>query len=680
MREYVLTNEIEYGEQIKNASGMITAMASDYRSVYYVDLDKDEGICYRSYKDLEGAIREGEHFCFSEAFTRYAEKYVAEGYRAEFLRMITPENIRKELENETIVTHRYLVVRNGQESYEMFRMAGVRHPEERDDHMIHAVGVGFTDVDKETRKTLRQQQLLSDALTVAEEANRAKTAFLSTMSHEIRTPMNAIIGLDTLALNTPGLSSETREYLEKIGASARHLLGLINDILDMSRIEAGRMVIKREEFSLKKLLDEINAMVDSQCHSRGLRYECRMEEDLPNYFIGDAMRLKQVIINILGNSVKFTPWGGSVIFSVKRIASFEGKTTLCFTMEDTGIGMDKEFIPKLYEAFSQEDSSTKNKYGSTGLGMAITRNFVEMMNGRIEVESEKGKGTTFTVTVTLQNSDHHEESEQDDVPLSGLSVLVVDDDPVALGHTRLMLGKIGITADTANTGAEAVDMARLRHARGEAYDLILMDWRMSEMNGIEATRRIRDSLGEEAAVVLLTGYQWEDIAQEAVEAGVAGFLTKPVAPANVQEEVHKALEKARSGRREKAGLNGRRILLAEDMPINAEIMKKILGMKRIEVEHAENGRIATEMFAEHPHGYYDAILMDMRMPEMDGLQAGSLIRSMDREDAKTIPIIALTANAFDEDVERSLQAGLNAHLTKPVEPDILFATLENLMK
>ena len=659
------------------ANGMITAMASDYRSVYYIDLDSGEGICYRAHSKIDNSLAEGEKFNFHDVFTNYAERYVAESYREEFLRLITPENIRHELEKESIVAHRYLVERDGRESYEMLRMAGVRHPEDRTDHLIHAIAVGFTDVDKETRDTLYQQQALSDALALAEEANRAKTAFLSSMSHEIRTPMNAIIGLDSIALNDPEISNKTREYLQKIGDSARHLLGLINDILDMSRIESGRMTVKNEAFSLPKLIEQINTMVGGQCRDKGLVYDCRVADGLDGWYIGDDMKLKQVLINILGNSVKFTPEGGTVTLAVERTAHYQGKTTLRFSMSDTGIGMDKAFLPKLFEAFSQEDSSTTNKYGSTGLGMAITKSIVEMMNGRIEVESEKGVGTTFFVTLTLMDGKSPNGEVNDP---QGMNVLIIDDDPVDSEHARLMLEQVGIASEIASSGAEALELVRLRHARREEYNLILVDRKMPEMDGVETTRRIREILGGESTIVMLTAYSWEDVQEEAIRAGVNSFIAKPLVAENVMDEFRRALRRKHELAPErKAVLEGRRVLLAEDMEINAEIMREVLSMREIEAEHAENGKMAVEMFASHPEGWYDAILMDMRMPEMDGLEASVAIRAMDRPDAKTIPIIALTANAFDEDVQHSLQAGLNAHLSKPVEPDSLFATLESLL-
>ncbi|MCR5773825.1 MAG: response regulator [Lachnospiraceae bacterium] len=537
----------------RQTNSMITALSADYWSVYYVDLDNDKGICYRSHSKLESGLEEGEHFCFSETFRLYSEKYVTENYRNDFLSFIDPDNIRKKLETEPIIAFRYLSSKNGKESYEMLRMAGVRRVEDRDDHIVHSIGVGFTDVDAEMRNSLDQSQALSDALIVAEEASKAKTAFLSNMSHEIRTPMNAIIALNNIILENEDINDKTREYLEQIKSSADHLLKLINDILDMSRIESGKISIKNDEFSISELIAQINTIINGQCQDNGIHYTCKKTGSLDYYLMGDDTKIKQVLINILGNAVKFTPSGGDVTFAIERTAHFDNKSTMQFTISDTGIGMDEEYLPKLFDAFSQEDSSSTNKYGSTGLGMAITQNIVDMMNGTIRVKSKKGEGTTFVVSITLVDA-VHEESEE------------------------------------------------------------------------------------------------------------------------VKEE------KTRKQAMTDVSLEGKRVLLAEDIAVNARIMLELLKMKKILADHAENGKIAVEMFEQSEQGYYDVILMDMRMPEMDGLTATTTIRNLQREDAKKIPIIALTANAFEEDVQRSLQAGLNAHLSKPIDAKLLFETMSELIR
>ena len=537
--------------------------------------------------------------------------------------------------------------------------------------------------EQEQRQELAEsREALRDALAAAEHANQAKTAFLSNMSHEIRTPMNAIIGLNNIAMNDPTASEEVKGYLEKIGASAHHLLGIINDILDMSRIESGRMTIRKEEFSFSKALEQVNTMISGQCRDKGLQYDCQIKGQIDDYYIGDAMKLKQVMLNILGNAVKFTPEGGSVRFLIEEGPRYDRMATLKLVFSDTGIGMSREYLPHIFDAFSQEDSSSTSRYGSTGLGMSITKSVVELMNGRIDVESEKGKGTTFTVTVTLGESDRRGmEAAGGELDPREMSVLVIDDDRIALEHAEIVLSQVGIRCETAESGWEGIDKVRVRHGRREDFDLILIDWRMPEMAGIETTRQIRAQVGNETPIIILTAFNWDDIADEAKAAGVDTFAPKPLFAGSVMEEFREAFRRKNERLAErKVNLEGRRILLAEDVVINAEIIMMVLSMKGMEVDLAENGRIAVEMFAGHEPGTYDAILMDMRMPEMDGLEATRAIRAMDRPDAGRVPIIALTANAFDEDVQRSMQAGLNAHLSKPVEPEALYETLEGLIR
>ena len=545
LKEQLISEQFRRQQQDK----MITALASDYRSVYHIDLDRDEGVCYRADPDDNEQTGVGIPFRYSERFKWYADNSVDSSYRDGFMKFIDPDNVRDSLSRQPIIAFRYLVHRNGEDYYEMIRMAGVRTAADRDDHIVHAVGLGLTNIDAEMRDEMAKSRALAEALEAAEEANRAKTAFLSSMSHEIRTPMNAIIGLDDLALRKETLDDDTRQYLEKIGGSARHLLELINDILDMSRIESGKMILRNEVFSFRSIIEQINSMVMTQCADKGLKYECDITFDMDASYVGDAMKLKEVLLNILSNAIKFTDAPGSIFMTVEQTAVFEDKSTFRFVIEDTGIGMDESFIPKVFDTFAQENSGRTNKYGSTGLGMAIAKNIIELMNGTISVESEKGAGTKFTVVVTLGN-------------------------------------------DASGSG----------------------------------------------------------------EAAGAALPEK-----------------------KRAELSGRNILLAEDVAINAEIMKEIVSVKGAKIDHAENGKRALEMFLASEITHYAAILMDVRMPEMDGLEAAERIRIQDRSDAATIPIIALTANAFDEDVERSLQAGMNAHLSKPVEPERLYRTLEELI-
>ena len=665
----------------KDLDSMITAMASDYRSVYHVDIDADDAVCYRADPNDPNQPLEGTHFPYLKWIREYGDLYVDEEYRENFRSFSNPDNIRAALATRDIIAYRYLARRDGTDYYEMLRMAGVRHPKDRDDNIVHAIGLGFTDIDAEMRESLAKNRALSEALKAAEEANIAKTAFLSNMSHEIRTPMNAIIGLDSLALQNEAIPSETREYLEKIGESAHHLLGLINDILDMSRIESGRLVIRKEEFSFRNMLEQINTMVMSQCEERGLNYECRVIGGVSDFYIGDDMKLKQVLINILSNAIKFTDAPGGVMLTVERINVFGDHSTIKFCIKDTGIGMDKEFIPKIFDAFTQEDSSRSNKYGSTGLGMAITKNIVELMNGSISVESEKGVGTEFTVIITLNNTNRQGAATYVINP-KNMRILVVDDEEIAAEHARIVLDEAGIKADTCYDGQTAMNMLEVQHAKHEPYNLVLLDWKMPEMDGVELAREIRKRYDRETTVIILTSFNWDEIMEEAVHSGVDGFLAKPLFASNVLDEFERIARKNNMSlykEKKRADLKGRHILMAEDVFINAEIMKQIILSKEAEIDHAENGKIVLNMFEESTVGYYDAILMDVRMPEMDGLEAAAAIRSLDRLDAKTIPIIALTANAFDEDVQRSLQVGMDAHLSKPVDPEHLYQTLEELI-
>ncbi len=590
---------------------------------------------------------------------------------------LSPETVQRELEHNSS----YSVDVTCEIDHELYYKRFTFYEVDRDANFYILMKSDYTEVQRE--QLVRNEQL-KNALEDARQANLAKTAFLSNMSHEIRTPMNAIIGLDNIALSEPGLSEKTRDHLEKIGSSARHLLGLINDILDMSRIESGRMILKNEEFSFGDMIEQINTMISSQCRERGLQYDCVFKSKVNEYYIGDDTKLKQVLINILGNAVKFTPSPGCITFTVERTAQYEDKTALRFTITDTGIGMEQEYLPKLFDAFTQENATRTSQYGGTGLGMAITKNIVEMMHGNISVQSEKGTGTVFTVNITLGNSGRLNRSQYGDVIRPNeLDVLVIDDDPIACEHAKIVLAEIGVASETVQSGEEALEFIRIRNARRQPYNLILVDLHMPEQDGIEVTRKIRQIIGSEAAVIILTAYSWDDIRDDAILAGVDSFLAKPLFSSTALEEFSQAFRQKKekiSAIRQKTDLAGRHILLAEDVEINAEIMKQLLQMWEINTDVAENGKIAVDMFSSHPQNYYDAILMDVRMPVMDGLAATEAIRKLERPDSKAIPIIAMTANAFDEDVQRSLQAGMNAHLSKPVELEQLLDTLQSLIQ
>ena len=669
--------EYDYTEEMVNQVVQTKALVEQYDMITYV-IDGEYGVVIGDAEHIQkGSI-------FPKARKGHYKQYISDQVipvlhgtdeeKEEMARSLLPETVESALDSQDHYETHIVCEIDG----EVFHKRFVFYMVNKEARFYVLMKSDVTAVIKEQQE---RNELLSNALKEAEDANAAKTSFLSSMSHEIRTPMNAIIGLDSIALKDPDLPASTREYLEKIDASAKHLLELINDILDMSRIESGRMTIKNEEFSFREMLDQINTMINGQCEDNGLTYDFRIIGDVGDYYIGDDMKLKQVIINILGNSVKFTPAGGTVSFIVERTAQYEGRSTLRFIMMDTGIGMDESYLPRVFDAFSQEDVNKANKYGSTGLGMAITKSIVEMMNGNITVKSKKGAGTEFTVTITLSDSKLKGDNLLNLNP-QDMDVLIIDDDPIACEHAKLVLSEIGVKGETAIGGEEALKLIELRHARREFYNLILVDWKMPGQDGVDVTRRIRELYSEESVIVILTSYDWEDVVDEALEAGVDGFMAKPLISSDVMGEYKQALSRrqaSESHEQRKADLAGKRILMAEDVAINAEIMKTLLEMRQMTVECAENGKIVVDKYAASPGYYYDAILMDVRMPEKNGLEATADIRNLDRPDAKSIPIIAMTANAFDEDVERSLQAGMNAHLSKPVEPDRLYETLESLI-
>ena len=537
-----------------------------------------------------------------------------------------------------------------------------------------------SDVTDVVRKEHHDNEVLAFALTEAEHANAAKTTFLSNMSHEIRTPMNAIIGLNTLALKDEALSGKTRDYLIKLGESAEHLLSLINDILDMSRIESGRMTLSKEEFAFDRMVDQISTMIRSQCSDKGLTFSCCEADDIAEWYFGDDMKLKQVLINILSNAIKFTDAPGSASVTVEKAAEYDNRTTLRFIIEDTGIGMSEDFIPTIFDPFSQEFAGKRNRFGSTGLGMAITKSIVDMMNGAIDVQSQKGVGSRFTVTVTLHNSSRSSASGSG-FDLSRCEVLIVDDDPIDLEHACFVMEEIGLHTEVCTGAADALHLLEIRAAKKNLYDYVILDLRLPDVDGIEVARIIRERYGKAMGIIMLTAFARDDVREKALSAGIDAVMSKPLHPAEMLAEFERLSGSSVAGLEQlpSVSLEGRHILLAEDMFINAEIMRQLLMNRGMTVDHAENGEIAVKMFSDSAQGTYDTVLMDIRMPVMDGLQAASAIRRLNRDDAKRVPIIALTANAFDEDVKKSIQAGMNAHLSKPVEPERLYSTMEQLI-
>lgn len=519
----------------------------------------------------------------------------------------------------------------------------------------------------------RANQALQDALMNAQRASKAKKDFLSRMSHEIRTPMNAIIGMTAIAAAAIEDRARVEDCLEKISYSSKHLLMLINDVLDMSRIESNRMRLNAEPFELFQFLNALVSVVYPQVSVKGLEFTEKTTgfSDQTTY-LGDSLRLNQILLNLLSNSIKFTPRGGKVSLEIAQLPSRGGKTSwLRFVVADTGIGMDEQGLSRLYTPFEQADSSIAGKYGGTGLGMSITQNLVSLMGGYINVESSPGQGTTFTVELPFERSDAELQPLREG-DLEALAVLVADDERDICEHTVLLLKKMKIQAEWVLSGAEAVERVVAAQEAGRGFDVCFIDWKMPNMDGVETARRIRAKVGPETPIIIISAYDWSEIEEEARAAGVNAFIAKPM----FQSSIYNALVQVTNGgfgpKESKSGtgnrsLAGKRLLLAEDNDLNMEIMVTLLEMNGATAECVKNGQEAVNRFLLEPPYHFDAILMDVQMPVMDGCEAAKQIRASGRPDAGRVPIIATTANAFAEDVSTVLAAGMDAHIGKPLE-------------
>ena len=536
----------------------------------------------------------------------------------------------------------------------------------------------LTELQEMQEKLQEQKQQLQDALAGSQKANAAKREFLSRMSHEIRTPMNAIIGMTTIAMAHLEDGARMEDCLGKIAFSSRHLLSLINDILDMSKIEDGKLSVNREPFYLKQVLDSVTTMIYPQAAARGLDFRATVQDMAEEELLGDSMRVNQILINLLSNAVKFTPEHGKVQLEVRRLVQADGMR-LRFVVSDTGRGMSEDFVKnRLFQSFEQENGS-----GGTGLGMSITKNLVGLLDGTITVKSRIGGGTVFTVELPFALSGRQMAVRY---PAMGLlKVLVSDDDPDDCAYASLLLEKFGIQAGWVLSGREAVEEIRRASQEGDGYDICLIDWKMPEMDGVETTRLIRSIVGPDTLIIIITAYDYSEIEAAARAAGVNLFLTKPLFASSLYNTLLAATKLG--GALPKAGklqqsdvLAGRKILVVEDNELNMEIAVEILKMAGAKVSSACNGEEAVNWFTGPEGRTCDAVLMDIQMTVMDGYQAARAIRSSDCPNAASIPIIAMTANAFREDVAAALEAGMNAHVAKPIEIEELYGKLCACMK
>ena len=527
----------------------------------------------------------------------------------------------------------------------------------------------------------KMNQALSEAVRAAETANRAKSTFLSNMSHDIRTPMNAIIGLTTLAVSNIDNQKKVRDYLSKILSSSNHLLSLINDILDMSRIESGKIHLEEIEVSLSEVLHDLKTIVSGQIHAKQLELYMDAMDVTNEYVYCDKTRLNQMLLNLLSNAIKFTPAGGTVSVRLKQFpGTVKGSELYEIRVKDNGIGMSPEFVQKLFSPFERERTSTVSKTQGTGLGMAITKNIVNMMGGTIEVQTEQGKGTEFIVRLPFRIQTEHHRIEKI-VELEGLKALVVDDDFNTCDSVTKMLVKIGMRSEWTLSGKEAVLRARQSMELGDAFHAYIIDWRLPDMNGIEVTRQIR-SLGDHTPIIILTAYDWSDIEVEARAAGVTAFCSKPMFMSDIRETLMIAIGQRQAEQEDNilpaagSDFKGRCILLVEDNELNREIAVELLNEYGFLVDTAENGAEAVEKVKKSKPGGYDLVLMDVQMPVMNGYEATKRIRALDDPAQAGITILAMTANAFDEDRKEALEYGMNGFLSKPIVVEELIDALQ----
>ncbi len=535
-------------------------------------------------------------------------------------------------------------------------------------------------IDERVRQEAENQSILKEALLSAEKANEAKSDFLSSMSHDIRTPMNAIIGMTTLASKHLNDQEYIKNCLNKMALASNHLLTLINDVLDISKVESGKMTLNPIVFSLADTVTNLTNIVRQQISGKRQKFDVRVHDIKKEYLFADELRLNQIFINILSNAVKYTPEGGHISMDLREefIAGVSDKVRLVYVVEDTGVGMSKEFQENMFESFKRANPEKFGEVQGSGLGLTISKNMIDLMGGTIDCESELGKGTKFTVSLELPIA----ERIMDDLILPDMEVLLVDDDEIFLESASNTLRQMGISPECVTNGPDAIKKSVDRHNVGNDYPVIIVDWQMPGMNGIETIRQIRDKVGKEVSIIVISAYEWQEIELLAKEAGADGFISKPFFPSNVYENMTRILGLRTDIKTDqeldtwRPNISGMNILVAEDNNLNWEIAEEILKLYNVTAVRAENGKRCIDMLKESADGDYDMILMDIKMPVLDGYETTIQIRSDERDYIKNIPIIAMTADAFSEDVQKCKDVGMNGHIAKPLNISNLVSVIE----
>lgn len=654
---------------------IIKALSSDYTEIAQVDLEENTSVAFKSRGEMVDDDNKKINK-YDKTWEWVIEKYVYPADRDTFREKISAKSLENSLKDtDSLIIFFRATIDNELHHYQ------VKVVRAGDDsrHLI----MGIRNADAEVRVEEERRKALQDALAAAEHANRAKTTFLNSMSHDIRTPMNAIIGFTALAAAHIDNKKQVSDYLGKISVSSKHLLSLINDVLDMSRIESGKVKLEERETHLPDVLHDLRTIIQANVHSKQLELFIDTVDVVHEDIICDRLRLSQILLNLISNAVKFTKPGGMLsIRVIEREDAPNGYAGYMFRVKDSGIGMSKEFQKHIFESFTREQTATVSGIQGAGLGMAITKNIVDMMGGTISVESEIGKGSEFTVCLQFRICGSATYCER--IPkLDGLHALVADDDFNTCASVTRMLGKIGMRAEWTTSGKEAILRAQLAIENGDEFSAYIIDWLMSDMNGIEIVRRIRSIIGDSKPIIIMTAYDWTDIEEEAREAGVTAFCSKPLFMSELREvllrpiEEEEAAEEAAESPDE--SFAGKRLLLVEDNELNQEIAATILEEHGFLVDVAGDGTVAVEKMETAEAGSYDIILMDIQMPHMDGYEATRRIRAMEDKAKANIPIYAMTANAFQEDREKALNAGLNGHIAKPIDIANLMTVLKDAL-
>ena len=645
---------------------ILQAMAFYFEGVYLGRVNKDEFEVLKADHYYEPLVE--QHLTQKEIFAHMATEGVAEESREEFLQTVSPENIKARLDASQGFSINTLMQDGHWLTLHFIRS--------KDYDTSHAFVFFVENADEEMRK----RKALEDALEAANKATVAKSEFLSRMSHEIRTPMNAIVGLNAIARNHISEPVKVEDYLGKIDASAKVLLNIINDVLDMSAIASNKLKIAKVEFDLKAVLNAISTIYYTQCEQKGVRFI--MDVDVRNeLLIGDSLRVNQILMNLVSNAFKFTDRGGTIAVRVKEDRREEDTVFLQFQVSDTGVGMGPEMLKRLFKPFEQESASTAKKYGGSGLGLSISKNLVSLLRGDIAVESEKGKGTTFTVELPFKTTGRSSEPI-DTEKLKKVRMLVVDDEKSAREYTGMLLERIGVKYDLAISGVEALEKIRAAKATGKNYNMCLLDWKMPGLDGVAVTKEMRKLVPAGMMIIIASSYDTSEMEDEAINAGADMLVSKPL----FQSTIFNLLVQMLGG---EFGLRampfssydftGHRALLVEDNPINSLVARELLRMVKLDCDLAENGKEAVDKFNTTAPGTYDLILMDIQMPIMDGYEATRAIRALPRPDGKTIPIFAMTADAFTEDVSSALASGMNGHLAKPIDVAKLYTTVAGVI-